>query len=183
MKKLFFILTIITALNANAQDRYFTRSAKVHFLSKTDMDNIEATNVKGTSVVDTKSGQMEFAVLMKAFEFEKELMMEHFNENYVESDKYPKSNFKGIVMDIANVNFGKDGTYPVKIKGKLTLHGITKDVVADGIFEIKDGKVSGKSSFIITLADYKIVIPSVVKDNISKTIKIEVAAAFEKMSS
>ena len=183
MKKLFIFLAVIIAINAHAQDRYMTRSAKIHFFSKTDMENIEATNIKGTSVVDTKTGQMEFAVLMKAFEFEKELMMEHFNENYVESDKFPKSLFKGMVIDIASVNFEKDGVYPVKIKGQLTLHGVTKDITADGNFEIKDGKVLGKSSFIITLADYKIVIPSVVKDNISKTIKIDVAAAFEKMSS
>ena len=183
MKKLFIFLTVIIAMNAHAQDRYMTRSAKIHFFSKTDMENIEATNIKGTSVVDTKTGQMEFAVLMKAFEFEKELMMEHFNENYVVSDKFPKATFKGMVLDIASVNFEKDGVYPVKIKGQLTLHGVTKDITADGNFEIKDGKVLGKSSFIITLADYKIVIPSVVKDNISKTIKIDVAAAFEKMSS
>ena len=183
MKNVFLFISILAvSISANAQDRYITRSAKVHFFSKTDMENIEAVNTKGTCVVDFKTGQIEVAVLMKAFEFEKELMMEHFNENYVESDKFPKSTFKGTIADIGSVDFGKNGNYPVKIKGQLTLHGITKDVLADGSFEVKEGKLSGKSSFIITLADYKIVVPSVVKDNISKTIKIDISAAFEKMS-
>lgn len=183
MKKIFLLLSIITvSLSARSQDRYFTRSAKVHFFSKTDMENIEALNTKGTSVVDIKTGQMEFAVLLKAFEFEKELMMEHFNENYVESDKFPKSTFKGAITNIASVDFSKNGVYPIQIKGQLNMHGVTKDLLTDGSFEIKDGKVTGKSSFIITLADYNIVVPNVVKDNISKTIKIEINAAYEKMS-
>ena len=177
------LLIASAALSVNAQDRYFTRSGKIHFFSKTDMENIEALNTKGTSVIDVKTGQIEFAALLKTFEFEKELMMEHFNENYVESDKYPKTTFKGNVTDIANVDFGKDGVYPVKIKGQLTLHGITKEVSSDGTFEIKNGKITGKAAFVITLADFNIVVPNVVKENISKTIKIDVTAAYEKMNS
>ena len=184
MKKIILMLAVIaTALTSNAQDRYFTRSGKIHFFSKTDMENIEAVNTKGTSVIDAKTGQIEFAALMKAFEFEKELMMEHFNENYVESDKFPKATFKGSIADISNVNFGKDGIYPVKIKGQMTMHGVTKDVSSDGTLEVKDGKVTGKSTFIITLADFNITVPNVVKENISKTIKIDVTAAYEKMNS
>ena len=183
MKKLSLVLLgFISMLSVNAQDRYFTRSGKVHFYSKTSMENIEALNTKATSVIDLKTGQMEFAVLMKAFEFEKELMMQHFNENYVESDKYPKSTFKGTVTNIASVNLSKDGIYPVQIKGELTLHGVTKEALADGTMEVKDGKVTGKSNFVVTLANYKIDIPNVVKDKISKTIKIDVTAAYEKMS-
>jgi polyisoprenoid-binding protein YceI len=180
-----FFLTAVAALCAitmHAQDKYFTRSGKVSFFSKTDMENIEARNSKGTSVIDAKTGQVEFAVLMKAFEFEKELMMEHFNENYVESDKFPKAVFKGVIADIANVNFEKDGTYPVKIKGQLTMHGVTKDVVTDGTIEVKGGKIFSKTEFNILIADYNIVVPGVVKDNISKSVKIDVQANYEKMS-
>ena len=183
MKKLNLVLIgFILVLSTNAQDRYFTRSGKVHFFSKAALENIEALNTKGTSVIDFKTGQMEFAVLMKAFEFEKELMMEHFNENYVESDKYPKTTFKGTVTNIASVDLNKDGIYPVQIKGELTLHGVTKETSAEGTMEVKAGKFIGKSNFVIILADYKIDIPSVVKDKISKTIKIDVTAAYEKMS-
>ncbi|MEP7262904.1 MAG: YceI family protein [Bacteroidota bacterium] len=176
------VCLLLAAATVNAQDKFFTRSGKVTFFSKSDMENIEAVNTKGTSVLDTKTGQLEFAVLLKAFEFEKELMMEHFNENYVESDKYPKSTFKGTVDDISAVNFQKDGVYPIKLKGQFTLHGVTKEVLTDGTIEVKGGKPTGKASFTILLADYNIVVPNVVKDNISKSVKIDIIAAYEKMS-
>jgi polyisoprenoid-binding protein YceI len=182
MKKL-IVTMVLTAsvLLVNAQEKYFTRSGVISFFSKTDMENIDARNTKATSILDTKTGQMEFAVLMKAFEFKKELMMEHFNENYVESDKFPKATFKGSVTNIETVNFSKDGIYPIKIKGQLTMHGVTNEVVTDGKFEVKEGVVQGSCSFICVLADYKIAIPSVVKDNISKTIKIDVEVTYEKL--
>jgi polyisoprenoid-binding protein YceI len=176
------ICLMMFAVAVNAQDKYFTRSGKVSFFSKAPMEDIEAHNTKGTSILDTKTGSFEFAVLMKAFEFEKELMMEHFNENYVESDKYPKSTFKGNIVDMSSVNFAKDGTYPVKVKGQFTLHGVTKDVTHDGTIEVKGGKITGKSTFNILLEDYKIVIPPVVKDKISKSVKIDIIAAYDKMT-
>ena len=183
MKKLLVIVMLMAgAVSVQAQEKYFTRSGKVSFYSKTDMENIEAHNTKGTSVLDAKTGQVEFAVLMKAFEFEKELMMEHFNENYVESDKFPKSTFKGSIADISGVNFQKDGVYPVQMKGQLTLHGVTKDITTDGSIEVKGGKPTGKATFNILLADYNITIPNVVKDNISKSVKIDIIAAYDKMS-
>jgi len=179
-----FILALFLALflySVNAQDRYFTRGAKVVFVSETPLEKIVGTNSQGTNVYDTKTGQFEFAVLMKSFVFEKALLEEHFNENYVESSKYPKSTFKGMVEDPSKVNLTKDGIYPVKIKGQLTMHGVTKDVATEGVFEVKGGKIIGKSNFIITLADYKIEIPSLVKDKISKDVKISVISDYQKM--
>ncbi|MEP7235981.1 MAG: YceI family protein, partial [Ignavibacteriota bacterium] len=98
-----------------------------------------------------------------------------FNENYVESDKYPKSTYKGKIDNFNTVDLTKDGTYPVTITGALTIHGETKDVPAKGKITVKDGKVSATSSFKITLSDFNIEIPSIVKDKISKTVKINVA--------
>lgn len=182
MRNLIIVCLMIAAMGVNAQDKYFTRSGKISFQSKTDMENIEALNTKATSVLDAKTGQLEFAVLMKAFEFEKQLMMEHFNENYVESDKYPKSTFKGAIANIGEVNLQKDGSYPIKIKGQLTLHGVTQDITTDGILEVKGGMITGKSAFSVLVADYKITIPNVVKDNISKSVKIDIIAPYEKMN-
>jgi polyisoprenoid-binding protein YceI len=93
------------------------------------LEDIEAKNKTVTAVLDTKSGALQFSVQMKGFEFEKALMQQHFNENYVESDKYPKAEFRGVLSNNAAVNYGKDGSYPVTVKGKFTLHNITKDVV------------------------------------------------------
>jgi polyisoprenoid-binding protein YceI len=118
---------------------------------------------------------------MKAFEFEKALMMEHFHENYAESDKYPKSVFKGFITNITSVNFTKDGKYSVQYKGNLTLHGVTKEITGNGTLEVKGGKIVSSSTFMILLADYKIEIPSLVKDKISNEVKIVVNAAYERM--
>jgi len=139
------------------------------------MEDIKAENKKATFVLDAKSGAVELAVLLKAFEFDRALMQEHFNENYVESDKYPKSTYKGKIADFGNVDLTRDGTYPIKIAGQLTIHGETKDVPAKGTLTVSGGKVSGKASFKITLSDFDIEIPSIVKDKISKTVNINVA--------
>ena len=117
---------------------------------------------------------MEFGVLIKAFEFEKALMQEHFNENYMESDKYPKSTFVGKIDNLSEVKFEKDGVYTAKISGDLTIHGVTKKVNTTGTFTVKSGAVKGDATFMVLLEDYKIAIPAVVKDKVSKDIKVVV---------
>lgn len=183
MKRILFIIALATSISASAQERYFTRGASVSFFAdgSNTPEKIEAHNGQGTSVFDAKTGQFEFAVLMKAFEFEKALMQDHFHENYVESEKFPKSNFKGNVVDMSKVDLTKDGSYPVKLKGNLTLHGVTKEVLTDAVFTVKGGKVNGSSTFKILLADYKVEIPNLVKDKISKDVRIVVDANYTKM--
>jgi len=176
MKKGIIILILFaTSIVAGAQTQYFTKNGKVFFNATSPLEKIEATNEKAVSIIDASTGAMEFSELMKAFSFDKALMQEHFNENYVESDKFPKAVFKGNVTNMSSVDLKKDGTYPVKVKGMLTLHGETKEVQADGTLTVKDGGInSGKSEFKIIPQDYKIEIPSVVKDKIAKEILINV---------
>lgn len=183
MKRLLVIaaLSFVAVSFSQAQDRYFTRNGKVNFVSDAPLEKIPATNTEGTSVFDTKTGQFEFAVLMKAFEFEKALMQQHFNENYAESDKFPKSGFKGIITNIATVNIQKDGVYPITVKGKFTMHGVTKDATIQGTIEVKDGKVVGKSNFEVNVNDYGIEIPALVRDKVSKIVKVNVDALYQKM--
>lgn len=174
-----FVL-FITVFTVNGQTRYFTKNGKIFFSATSSMEKIEATNEKATSIIDVSTGAIEFAVLMKAFNFEKALMQEHFNENYIESDKYPKAVFKGNVINIKSVDMNKSGIYPVKIKGMLTLHGETKEVLADGTLTVKDGNITtGKSQFKILLEDYKIEIPSLVKDKISREVQINLDLNYE----
>ena len=106
-------------------------------------------------------------------------MEEHFNENYMESGKFPKSEFKGKITNLADVNFAKDGEYAVKVAGNLTMHGVSQPVTADGTITIKGGKISAKSKFIVKLADFKIDRPSVVADKISEKATITVDASYE----
>ncbi len=181
MKKIILAFIMLATVSAvNAQTRYFTKNGKVSFSASSPLEKIEATNDKATSIVDVSNGAIEFAVLMKAFIFEKALMQEHFNENYVESDKFPKSTFKGTVTNIKSVDLTKNGVYPVKVKGMLTLHGETKEVLADGTLTVKDGAITtGKSQFKILLEDFKIEIPSVVKEKISKEVQVDVDLNYE----
>jgi polyisoprenoid-binding protein YceI len=184
MKKILIVFLFIAASSVAvfAQSKYFTKSGTITFRSKAPLEDIEAKNQKATCVIDAKSGAMEVAVLMKAFEFEKALMQEHFNENYVESDKYPKSTLKAKIANIATVNFAKDGTYPVEIAGKLNMHGVEKEVAAKGTITVKAGKVSGISEFTVKLSDHNIEIPAMVKDKVSNNVKINVAFWLEPLS-
>ena len=114
MKQTFLTLLLATVLSLTAvmaQDKYFTKSGHISFFSSTPMENIEGNNTTASSVLDARSGKMEFAVLMKAFKFEKALMEEHFNENYVESGKYPKATFAGAITNFSGVDLKKNGTY------------------------------------------------------------------------
>lgn len=177
---LFVMLLLPAVLPAQ---RLFTRDAKVYFdaTSKNSPEQVEATNKSGTLVVDVATSKVQAAVLMTNFVFEKALMQEHFNENYVESSKYPKATFKGTIDDPAKVNFSKDGSYTVNISGDLTMHGVTKTVKAPANIQVKGGKVSASTTFEVKLADYDISVPSVVADKLSTQAKITFEATLEPM--
>jgi len=178
------ILTLLGYFSkVDAQDTFYTKGGKISFYSKSKVEDIEATNSGVTCVMDKKSGLIQFSVLMKGFEFEKALMQEHFNENYVESDKYPKSTFKGQVTNNSEINYSVDGSYPAKVKGSLFIHGETKEVETNGTIEIKNGKILVKAEFPVLLSDYKISIPSVVKENLSNSIRITVNCTLELLKS
>lgn len=182
MKKTIITLAIIAfnTLQLAAQDKYFTKTGTIFFeCTKSPLEKIEATNSSTTCVVDSKTANMQFAVQMKGFEFKRALMQEHFNENYVESHKFPKAEFKGLIANNSDINYAKDGEYTAKVKGKLTLHGETRDVETSGKISVKGGKVSVLANFQILLSDYKVSIPSVVSDKISNTVNIKVDCALE----
>ena len=162
-----------------AQDKFFTKTGKVSFYSKASLENIEAHNRSVTCVLDAKTGNVQFSALVKGFEFEKALMQQHFNENYLESTKHPKADFKGQIVNNGEVDYTKDGTYNAKVKGKLTIHGETKDVEADGTVTVKGGRVQAESDFNVQLADYKIKNDKL--NNISNTIRIAVNCLLEPL--
>jgi polyisoprenoid-binding protein YceI len=120
---------------------------------------------------------------MHGFVFVKQMMQQHFNENYVDTDKYPKSEFKGTITNNSTINYKKDGTYNAKIKGQLTIHGVTKDVETTGTFKINGGKIDATSTFNVLISDYNIKIPSIVKEKVSNTIKITVDCNLEPLKS
>lgn len=181
-KKIIVALAFVIATTLSfGQDRYFTKTGKINFFSNASMEDIEGKNKTVTAVLDAQTGAMQFAVQMKGFEFEKQLMQQHFNENYVESDKFPKAEFKGTVTNNSAVNYNKPGSYTVKVKGKLSIHGVTKDVETTGIIKVNGGSLDANSSFNVLLSDYNIKVPAIVKDKLSNSIKITVDCNLEPL--
>ncbi len=154
-----FILIVLISLTTSsllAQKIYSTKNGKISFFSNTPLEDIEAKNNEVESKLASSNGQVIFTLLMKSFQFENSLMEEHFNENYIESSKYPKADFKGFITNIKDVDFSRDGTYATKVQGALTIHGVTKQVSTDGTITISGGKVTARTKFNISLKDYNI---------------------------
>lgn len=170
-------------LSLHAQDKQFTKTGKIYFDATTEAspENVEAVNKSVICVMDTKTGNIQFSLLVKGFEFQRALMQEHFNENYLESDKYPKSDFKGVITNNKDVIYTQDGDYKVNVKGILTIHGVSKEVETNGKLVIKNGKISIQSDFPVELASYKISIPGIVADKVAKTAKIKLTCPLEPL--
>ena len=171
-------LLITTWLSINAQ-KVYTKNGTISFYSKASIENIAADNSQVMSTLDIATGQLQFSVLIKAFHFKKSLMEQHFNEDYMESDKFPKATFKGNIKDF-KIDLAKDGSYPVSVTGDMTIHGVTKNITSAGTIIVKAGVITGNASFKIKLADYKVSIPTVVKDNISETVDVSVSCIYDK---
>jgi hypothetical protein len=182
MKKIIYLSVLCIVGNvAVAQDVYKTKTGQIVFASKSKVEKIEAVNNEVSTAIDIKKGEIVFAVLLKGFHFERALMEEHFNEDYVESDKFPKSTFRGKIVEPELINFGKDGTYQnVIVEGDLNMHGVTKKVKASTSFVIKGGVIKGASKFNIKLEDFNIKIPSLVADKISKDVDLTVSCVYSK---
>lgn len=173
MKKYFFAITIFIMCYYNANGQIFmTRSGFIGFYSKTAFEDIKAENNQVFALIDNDRKSIALMLLIKSFLFPKELMQEHFNENYAESDKFPKASFAGTYTGDLILN--RDGKYTVTINGRLTFHGITKEIEAAATFEIIGRKLTGHSLFKIKPEDFNIKIPSVVRDKIAKDVTVEV---------
>lgn len=181
MKRLFFLLALMLFVKLNADSQvYYTKNGNISFFSKSVLQNIEADNNQVISVLNTQSGTIEFSLLNNAFHFEKAKMQDDFNENYMESDKYPRSIFKGTISNIADVNFGKDGAYNINVKGDLTIHGVTKNISTPATIIIKNGNISAKATFHVLVKDYKIDIPTIVSKKIAENIETKVDCNYQK---
>ena len=135
---------------------YKSKSASVKFFSKTPAENIDATNTQVVSNLKS-SGELNFSALIKGFRFENELMQDHFNgEEYMNSDKFPKAEFKGNVTNIKNVDLNKDGVYTANVTGTLTIHGESKQITAPASFTVKSGVITAESTFKIKIKDFKV---------------------------
>lgn len=182
MKKITLLLAIMFLASAMASaQKYMTKNGTIRFYSETPVEKIEAFNRQVNSALDFSTGNFVFKVLIRGFEFEKALMQEHFNENYMESEKFSNSTFNGKITNIKDVNLGKDGVYKVVAEGDLFIHGVTNRVKVNGTLEVKSGKILGKATFNVAPGDYNISIPKAVIKNISESIQVDVNISLEKL--
>ncbi len=184
IKKMLFLAALIALVLPAAQaQKLFTRSGKVYFNASapSSPEVIEASHNSGTFVLDQATGNLEMAVLIKGFSFERALMQEHFNENYMESSKFPKATFKGKLDKVSDVNFTKDGSYTTNISGDMTIHGVTQKVSTPVIITVKGGAVSAATKFSLTLKDYGIDVPSLVADKVGKQANLAVNVELKPM--
>jgi hypothetical protein len=160
-------------ITTNSHDQvYMTRTGYVSFSSKASMENIKAENKQLLAIINIEKKELAFMVLMKGFEFKKELMQTHFNENYVESDKYPKASFNGTFTGDVDSKNGTPTT--VNVKGSISLHGVTKEIETTATLQLLNGSLNGNAIFKVHPEDYNITIPNLVRNNIAKEVEVEV---------
>ena len=179
MKYSFTIFTfLLFSLPLTAQ-KYITKTGSIGFYSHTPAEDIKADNNQVASILDVSTGNLVFMVLLKSFHCSKALMEEHFNENYVESDKYPRSTFNGKILDYSPIDPGKDGKKEVTVEGDLNIHNVTRKINVKGLIETTGGKINASSKFLITPEDYNISIPNLVRDKIEKNIEVTVNIMYD----
>lgn len=178
MRKVFFLLIFLIFASTAFCQKYRSEKGSVTFFSDGVVEDIAAVNVAVGSLFDLVKGELVFIVPVVEFRFPKALMREHFNEKYMESDKYPKSTFQG---KLSGYNPTATGEQKVKATGNLTLHGVTNLVEIPGTMEVSSGKIIMKSKFVIRLQDYKIKIPTIVWQNIAEKVEVKVDFVYKMM--
>ncbi len=164
-----------------SQTKYITKNGHINFFSHAPIEDISADNHAVGSIIDPGTGEVVFTLRMTGFEFEKKLMQQHFNENYVESEKFPTSTFKGAITNNDKIDYSKPGTFSVNVKGDLTIHGITKTIQTPGTIEVTGIGLRASSKFIVKPADFDIKIPGIMRNKIAEEIEVTVRMDYEPM--
>lgn len=180
MKNTAFALLLSLGLTSLSAQQFVTRNGTVEFLSETPVENIEAINNQVSSVLDLDKNQFAFLVPIKAFKFEKALMEEHFNENYLESDQFPNGSFKGTISGAEGLDLSKNEERKVKLSGTMNIHGTERKIEEEATLIVKDGKLSLKCNFSLKPEDYNVRIPAGKKGSISETLALTVLMNYEK---
>jgi polyisoprenoid-binding protein YceI len=182
MKKISLLIVFLIFSTVVFSQKYFTRSGVINFeASMPAFEEVAAKNNTVSSVFDTATGEIAVLVLVKGFRFKVPLMEEHFNENYIESDQFPKATYKGKVINFS-VSKLSSSKVTFETEGDLTIHGVTQKVKSKITFLKSGEKLLATSTFKIKPTDYKIIIPSIVKSKIAETVEIDLKFDLEKKS-
>lgn len=175
-KQIILVLLFFSLSTVLCAQVYLTRNATIRFFSEAPLENIEAVNQQVSSALDTQTGELVFRVLIRSFSFEKALMQEHFNDNFMHSHKYPNALFEGRVEQIEKIDFNTDGKHNVLVSGNLTIKDATRKISERGTLEIEGNTVRAQSTFIVEPEAYNIEIPRRFVRNIAREIEVTVDA-------
>ena len=181
------IKTLITALAAFvglaslAQAGLITKTASVSFFSHTPVEDIKADSYSVTSVLDEETGEIVFSVPMQSFEFPKALMQKHFNNSmFMNTKKYPRAKYKGLIQDFDKVNLNQDGEYNVKVVGVMTIKGLEQDPFeAEGTLTVSGGAVKVHSVFGVTVANFGVKMPKKKVENLAKVVEVTLKSEYK----
>jgi hypothetical protein len=176
MKNIALILLAWISFQQAGQTLYACKNAQVSLFSSAPIEDISGTTSSGTSVYNAATGDIVFSVPIRTFHFPKALMQEHFNSDYLESDKYPRATFKGKIQE--HVDVTKNGSYPVNATGDLDVHGVKQTRTIPGTITVKDGVITITSEFMVKCVDHHIEIPKIVFHNIAESIQMKVSATY-----
>lgn len=177
MKSAIFALALMGLSLRVAPQIYICRNARISFFSSAPIEDIQAVSNNAVSALNIVSRAIFFKVEIRSFEFRKSLMQEHFNEDYLESDKYPYAQFKGSIL--GNIDLSKNGTFQAPVQGELTIHNITRSYTTQGTFVVSAGKITAHAVFPVKLVDHKIKVPRILTEDIAQTVSVTVDATYD----
>ncbi len=169
MKNIILVTVLIFSLKVNSQV-YNSEKCTLKFFSEAKLENIDALNSKGTTLLNTSNGNFAVKATQTDFVFKSSFMQEHYNENYMESEKFPQATIIGKVNE--TIDYKANGTYSVTITGKLNIHGVEQPRTINGTIVVKDGKIIMDSKFDVKLVDHKIKVPTSVIEKIAEVIQV-----------
>jgi polyisoprenoid-binding protein YceI len=178
MKRIFLVLVASGVASLGHCQKFAADKTFVKFFSNAAIEDITATNTKSSSIFNEETGDVVFSIPLKEFEFEKSLMKQHFNEKYMETEQFPKSTFQG---KISGYQSSLTGEQKATATGKMTIHGVTRDVEIPGTMVNANGVLTMKAKFMVKLDDYKIKIPQLLWKNIAEQVEVTVEFNFKPL--
>jgi|SRR6218665_2486982 len=177
MKKIVLSILALAFSSGLFAQIYIAKTCEISFFSASPLENIEAVNKACKPILNTATNDLQMKVVVTAFQFDKPLMQEHFNENYMETEKFPNAIFKGKINE--KIDWTKDGEYKVTVTGKLTMHGVEKERTVEGVVKIKGTEITLTSKFNIHIADHAIKVPSLYVETIAEDVETKINAVLE----
>lgn len=180
MKKLFFLFFFFVYGIQNIEAQIYKAKdggTQISFFSQAPLENIEAVNKGAIIVLNSATNDIQIRVTIQNFKFKNSLMEEHFNENYMETEKFPTAVFKGKINEA--IDYNKEGEQKVSVTGKMEIHGVTRDITIGGTLTKNGSEIAIASKFKVKVADYNIKVPSMYVKNIAEEVEVTVNSVLE----